>query len=179
MDTFDTETLSTTELGFEPVWNHLPATPSLLKSAEEGLQDLLNRIPDLEMQTRATLLSAEETLDTVRRAIEPFAAEDTGLANLAVRLEQAASSLDAAATTLNGALRRAKVGETTASIRNAAESVADAAHEATGLGSEIRQDLVAVRELVDSLSTFADHLERDPGALLRGRREAMPGERNP
>ncbi|MFQ5515052.1 MAG: MlaD family protein [Myxococcota bacterium] len=169
VDIFDPATLSTAELPFEPPPNYLPATPSLLKSAEEGLTDLLNRFPELEQQAMNTLHSAEETLDSVRAAVEPFAHEEAGVKNLLLRLEEAVASLDAAASSFDRALQGTDVAATTEAIRVAAQAVADAASEATGLGSELRDDLVVVRELLQSLNAFAEVLERDPGALLRGR----------
>ena len=56
-----------------------------------------------------------------------------------------------------------------ASIRQAADSVAEAADEATGLSGELRGELVPLREALQSVRALADTLERDPSAVLRGR----------
>jgi len=73
----------------------------------------------------------------------------------------------------------ADVGGTMKSIRAAADSVAEAAHEATGLGGELRDELLSLREALQSVRALADTIERDPSALLRGRSgEAGPRGRN-
>jgi paraquat-inducible protein B len=180
VDIFDPTQLTTPELPFQPAPNHFPSTPSVLKSAEEGLMEVLNRFPELEQQAIHTLQAAEEALQTARTAVLPFAEENTGLVNLVTAFEDAVASLDTAATSLDHELRTANVNATTAAIRGAADAVADAAHEATGLSGEMRDELLAVRELIRSLQALASHLERDPSALLRGRSsEPAPPTRNP
>ncbi len=168
VDIFDPEDLSSEELSFKPPWNHFPSTPSALKSAGDAVMEVLNRFPELEVQATAALEEASYTLSSIRAFIEPDEGEQ-GVAMLVARLESAAASLESAASSLDSAIRVADVGGTMASIREAADSVAEAAEEATGLGGELRGELVSLRETMQSLRALADTLERDPGALLRGR----------
>ncbi len=43
------------------------------------------------------------------------------------------------------------------------------AADASGAAIDLREDLVTLREALESVRALADYLERDPGALLRGR----------
>ena len=72
-------------------------------------------------------------------------------------------------------MKDAKVGETTGSMRDATQSVAEIAVQMSRLSEVLQADLVALREALESIRALADLLERDPGALLRGR--APAGER--
>ena len=176
VDIVDPDALSSTDLPFEPRGRHFPSNPSVLKSAEEGLMEVLNRFPELEQQATQTLAEAQATLSTLRRAVEPFTQEGRGMDRLAGRLEDAAASLEVVARSLDEAIRQAELGRTSAAIREAADSVADMAHEGTGLGGELRDDLVSLRETLAAVRSLADSLERDPAALLRGRTpDAGPG----
>ena len=168
VDIFDPEQLDSQELPFKPPWNYFPSAPSTLKSAGEAVMEVLNRFPEMEFQASIALAEASETFRSVRRFIEPKEGGE-GVAVLVARLEAAATSLEAAATSLDSAIRMADVGRTMASIRQAADSVAEAADEATGLGGDLRGELVSLRETLQSLRALADTLERDPGAVLRGR----------
>lgn len=169
IDRFDPDELLSPELPFEPPWNYFPSTPSRLKSVEEAVMEGLNRLPELEEQAAAALAEAEDTLASVRMLIEPLGEGEGGMAPLIAQLEEAATSLEAAAASLDRAIQQADLGGTSTSIREAADAVAEAAHEATGLGGELRDDLVSLREALQSVRALADYLERDPGALLRGR----------
>lgn len=178
VDIFDPDRLSSQELPFKPPWNYFPSTSSTLKSAGDAAMEVLNRFPALETQATAALEEASLTLSSVRSFIKPKEGEE-GVAVLVARLESAAASLEAAAMSLDSAITLADVGGTMKSIRAAADSVAEAAHEATGLGGELRDELLSLREALQSVRALADTIERDPSALLRGRSgEAGPRGRN-
>ena len=114
-----------------------------------------------------------------RILMEPLAHEDQGIIALVERLERAAVSLAGAAGGLETAVHEAEIGKTTSLIRTAATAVAEAAHEATGLESELRDSLVPLREALNSIRALADSLEHDPSALVRGRGpELAPGGGN-
>jgi len=62
----------------------------------------------------------------------------------------------------------AKLGATTASVRDTAASVGHAANGVGDAQEELQASLVALREALESVRTLADSLERDPSVLLRG-----------
>ncbi len=168
VDIFDPEQLDSQELPFKPPWNYFPSTPSTLKSAGDAVMEILNRFPELELEASIALAEASQAFRSVRTFIEPEAGGE-GVAMLVARLEGAAMSLEAVASSLDSAIRMADVGKTMASIRQAADSISEAADEATGLGGDLRSELVSLRETLQSVRALADTLERDPGAVLRGR----------
>ena len=179
VDIFDPDRLSSPELPFKPPWNYFPSTPSTLKSVEEAVMEALNRFPELEREITVALAQASQTLSSIRAFIDPNE-EGEGVAMLVARLEAAATSLEVAALSLDSAIQKADVGQTMTSIREAADAVGEAAHEATGLGGELRDDLVSLRETLHSVRALADTLERDPASLLRGRSPDLgPRGRNP
>src|SRR5439155_344728 len=74
------------------------------------------------------------------------------------------------AARVDKAIDEAKLGATTASMRDASASVGLAAAGVGEAREELQASLVALREALESVRTLADSLERDPSALLRGPR---------
>ncbi|KAA3606020.1 MAG: MCE family protein [Planctomycetota bacterium] len=70
---------------------------------------------------------------------------------------------------VEGELETAKVAETTAALRRTLDALTALAQEAGLLGEDLGSELKGLGEAVDALRALADVLERDPGALLRGR----------
>ena len=160
-DFFDPERYPPPRLPFEPPWNYVPSAPSTLKNVEEAAIELMNRLPLLADRAKDTLADLRKTLGSIDGLAAGLGAED-GSFNQAVR------ELRAAAMRVSRALDDAKLGATTASLR---DTVASVGHAATGVGDaqeELQASLVALREALESVRTLADSLERDPSVLLRG-----------
>jgi paraquat-inducible protein B len=162
-DFFDPERYPPPHLPFEPPWNYVPSAPSTLKSFEEAATEIVNRLPVLEDRTKDTLTDLRKTLG----AIDDLA---TDLGSENGSFNRALEELRAAATRIDKALDQAKLGATTASIRDTAASVGQASVGVGDAREELHDSLVALREALESVRTLADSLERDPSVLLRGPR---------
>jgi len=160
-DFFDPERYPPPRLPFEPPWNYVPSAPSTLKNVEEAAIEIMNRLPMLADRAKDTLADLRKTLGSIDTLASGLGAEG-GSFNQTVR------ELRAAAIRVGRALDEAKLGATTASVRDTAASVG---HAATGVGDaqeELQASLVALREALESVRTLADSLERDPSVVLRG-----------
>jgi len=160
-DFFDPERYPPPRLPFEPPWNYVPSAPSTLKNVEEAAIEIMNRLPMLADRAKDTLADLRKTLGSIDTLASGLGAED-GSFNQTVR------ELRAAATRVGRALDEAKLGATTASVRDTAASVGHAANGVGDAQEELQASLVALREALESVRTLADSLERDPSVLLRG-----------
>jgi len=160
-DFFDPERYPPPRLPFEPPWNYVPSAPSTLKNVEEAAIEIMNRLPVLADRARDTLVDTKKTLGSIDRLASDLGAED-GAFNRALR------ELRTAAARVDKTLDEAKLGATTASIRDTATSVGQAAAGVNDAKAELQEGLVALREALESVRTLADSLERDPSVLLRG-----------
>ena len=160
-DFFDPERYPPPHLPFEPPWNYVPSAPSTLKNVEESAVEVLNRLPLLADRAKDTLAYLRKTLGSIDRVAADLGAEDGSF-------NRALHELRAAAARIDRALDDAKVGATTASVRNSAASVEQAAAGVSDAREELQTSLLALREALESVRTLADSLERDPSVLLRG-----------
>ena len=85
--------------------------------------------------------------------------------------------LNAAAARVETALEEAKLGATTASLRETSDSVGHAAANVSDVREELSASLQTLRETLDSVRALSMTLERDPSTLIRGPRGdgAAPG----
>jgi len=174
VDFFDPDRYPPPPLPFTPPWNYVPSAPSTLRSLEQAAVEFANRLPTLGEQTSVVLLEGRETLGSVRKLSDELQGEQGHLMRLLARLE-------AAAATLETAVRDSQIGLTTSALRTASTSVTGAAngintgvvHVTTGVidvTDELRTDLVGLRETLDSIRALVESLDRDPSVLIRGRR---------
>src|SRR5207247_6928614 len=105
---------------FGPPWNYVPAAPSTLKNAEEAAIEILNRLPVLADRAKDTLADVKKTLGSIDRLAVDLGAED-GSFNRALK------GLHTAATRVDRALDEAKLGATTAYVRDKSASAGQAA----------------------------------------------------
>lgn len=171
VDFFDPETPAM-ELPFEPPENYFPSTPSRLKTIEVTLSELATELPNLVQEANRALRVASSTLDAVQTTLEPLASAEGPVFAL---LEESRNT----ARAVGEAVREARIEDTSQAMRQAAESVDALALEMGGVAEEFRDDLGAMREALEAVRALADYLERDPGALLRGRSEVSAPGRNP
>ncbi|MAF66759.1 MAG: hypothetical protein CMJ84_14010 [Planctomycetes bacterium] len=191
-------------LSFDPGDHYLPSVPSTLKNLEDGLNLIVEAVPQVTAELGALLrlsrerLEAVDTADLSRRtaalldlAHERLAALDTtrlteagiealaALRDLLRGLEAAdgplantASSWQAVARRLEGVLAEVDAAATAGSLREASAAVRGLARDAGGASSELARNLRSFREATEAVRALAELLERDPGALLRGRAQA-------
>jgi paraquat-inducible protein B len=162
-DFFDPVRHPPPKLPFEPPWNYVPSTPSTLKGVEESVVEILNRLPAVEGQAEEALGALHDTLASVDGLVAALRADDGSFQHLLVQLQRTAARLE-------GALKEAELGNTTASLRTSSGQVGDAAAGLSDAREELTASLIALRETLESVRTLADSLERDPSALLRGAR---------
>jgi phospholipid/cholesterol/gamma-HCH transport system substrate-binding protein len=149
------------QLPFPPPWNYVPSAPSTLKSLEEAAVDILNRFPAVEDGVAAAAADLRRTLTSIDTLAVGLNAEGGSFNQLLVQLR-------AAAAHAQSALDDAKLGPTTAALRDTSGSVGKAVVEVSDVRDELRASLVALREALESIRTLADSLQRDPSAILRG-----------
>jgi phospholipid/cholesterol/gamma-HCH transport system substrate-binding protein len=162
-DFFDVKRFPPPPLPFEPPWNYVPTVPSTLKSLEEAAVDILNRFPAVEDGVTLAAADLRRTLTSVDRLAVGLGSESGAFNQLLVQLHSAAAHAQSA-------LDDAKLGPTTASIRDTSGSVGQAAANVSDLRDDLRASLVALREALESIRALADTLQQDPSALLRGTR---------
>lgn len=160
-DFFDPERYPPPVLPFTPPWNYVPSAPSTLKSIEEAAVDILNKFPVIEDRAKDALVDLRKTLQSAERLTDALAAGDGSLNRLLVQLRGTAARIEAA-------LADAKVGPTTASIRENAGAVGQAAANVGDVRGELEESLAALRETLDAIRALADTLGRDPSVVLRG-----------
>lgn len=151
------------KLPFEPPWNYIPSAPSTLKSVGDTAMDVVNRLPELETRIAETLVTMNAALGSFDRFVTGLQSENGSFDRLLVQLR-------ATTTGVGDEIAAARLSETTASIRNAAGTVAIAANGFGEMQEDLQASLATLRETLDSVRTVADALERDPSALLRGPR---------
>jgi ABC-type transporter Mla subunit MlaD len=172
VDFFDPVRYQITRLPFDPPPNYIPAAPSTLKSLEDLVLEIMNRLPTLGEQVTATLDEATGALAAVRRLAASVQRKDGPFATLLVRL-------DGTAQRLERAIEEAQLGPTTQALREASSGVTGVTGGLGGLGDELAASLVALQETLESVRMLADSLDRDPSALIRGPRAdgAVPVKR--
>lgn len=157
--------------------------PSMATSARE-LVELLRtelqgaRLADVSRQLQGLLQRLDRTLqeveqkELVARGIDAVAslqkaATSIGDAASSLRDDQSPvgvtlAELRGLAQRLEAELAAAKVGETTAALRAAGQA-------AVGLGQDVQAEFAQLRRTLAAVENLMLVLERDPGALLRGR----------
>jgi phospholipid/cholesterol/gamma-HCH transport system substrate-binding protein len=162
-DFFDPVRHPPPRLPFEPPWNYVPSTPSTLKSVEDSVVEILNRLPAVVAQADEALGALRTTLASVDGLAATLQADDGAFNALLVQLRTTAARLERA-------LKEAELGSTTASLRSTSSQVGEAAVGVSDAREELAASLVALREALESVRALTDSLERDPSALLRGPR---------
>ncbi|MDP6539052.1 MAG: MlaD family protein [Planctomycetota bacterium] len=188
-------------LSFDPGDRYLPSVPSTLKNLEDGLNLIVEAVPEVTGELNAFLRVSRERLEALdtgelsrsatallELAHERLAALDTGrltaagvealeaLRDLLRGLEAAdgpvattAAGWLAAARRLEAVISEVDASATAGSLREASAAVTGLARSAGGTTNELARDLRAFREAMEAVRALAELLERDPGALLRGR----------
>ena len=163
----------------------LPATPSLFKGLLRQLTTSLNNISKIDFggisqDLRKTIQSADNLITSPKIAKTVSELEKSSV-NLTALLEKANGAFDAKdireilrevnklikeadglIKVAKADLRKAKVGETSKSFRNAANSISDAKETVNKLLLQIEITVASLNELINKIND-------DPSSLLRGK----------
>jgi len=145
-------------------------TSKLIEDVDTQL--LAADVPGLSARTKGLLDESSAAIAEMREIVRRLDAPEGPVRALIARI-------DAALATADAAVKDARIGETTASVRDTSESVTEIALQMSRLSEVLQADLIALREALDAIRALADLLERDPGALLRGRAPAGSRGGNP
>jgi ABC-type transporter Mla subunit MlaD len=147
----------------------------------EGVSAAVNTVLErFEAEVRAVdagALSRElrELLATYQRVGARFDAQDGGPIERAVAsLEAMTARTEELTRVTRDALVAAQLPETTSAFRETLRAYGGLAGDASLATTELRATLVQLEQTLRSAEAFLDYLERDPGALLRGRASASP-----
>ena len=171
-DFFDPVRYPPPRLPFEPPWNYVPSAPSTLKSIEEAAIDILNKLPAVEQGVTEAAADLRTALGSIDRLAVGLNAEGGSFNQLLVQVRTAAARVQVA-------LDDAKLGATTASLRDTSGAIGKAAVDVSDVREELRASLISLREALESVRVLADSLERDPSALLRGAHADAPHGKAP
>ena len=133
---------------------------SLMRTSE----DFLANVEDVSLvrEGSATMVQMRSTLDELEDLIAQLRGNEGPLYRVADRIDELGEDI-------GGILEDSRLPETTASIREASSGVGEAGDEAAQLAFRLQNDLDELRVTLAAIRHLAEMLERDPGALLRGR----------
>lgn len=156
----------------------------------QSLEDLLVRIDGLVVRADAKLadvdaraLSEEASIlmsrleETARRLNDLLRRTEAGEGPLGESLERIgslAARSEELVGTLQAALTDAQLPATTEALRETASTYTGLGSEAGTLVVEAEKTLALLREALEAIGALASYLERQPGALIRGRVPDQP-----
>ena len=171
----------------------IPARSSLMKSLEDNLQAIGNRLPEVVDRTISTMEKLELVLDDLHaqhvpaRVATTLGDLDTTVLDLqrlvrgvakAELPARAGRAIDELHETVAGTKDLvAKVGELATvlvSARRAFDAFGDLGVAAGGTTDQLDQTLRTLDEAAAALRDFVDALDRDPDMLVKGRAKAVP-----
>jgi ABC-type transporter Mla subunit MlaD len=188
LDFFDIGHYPAPVLPFEVPDNYIPTAPSMMKSLEDSLLLIANRLPEIAYQVSSIageidvivrdvnnrqiperIVSTLDTIDgflaTANRVVGDVDAK--GLSRSASR---ALDGVHGAAGRLDGILASIDRDDgLLASVERASDAVGDTLREADGLGGQLVDALESVQTSARSIRKLTEALEQDPEMLVKGR----------
>ena len=139
-------------------------TVSDLRAVLARIELTLDELEPARLSREALAVSEDlrATSGALRTTLESLTADTTSLGEMIASWNGLAGSIEAAVSA-------AKLGETSQAMRAAASSTEGLAVEASSLGTDMQELLAELSDTMRSLRLLSEYLERDPGALLRGR----------
>jgi phospholipid/cholesterol/gamma-HCH transport system substrate-binding protein len=176
------------ELAFPPDPRYVPARTSTIKSLEDNLQEIGQRLPDLVDRAVSTLTKLEGMLDELREGQVPrrIAEAVTGVGAAVADVRRLAQNLDraklgdrtaAVLDQFNGAVARLtavldQLGGNhglVASVRHATDSIGNLGAGASNTTAELERVLREIGEAAQSFRELVEDIDRDPDMLVKGR----------
>jgi phospholipid/cholesterol/gamma-HCH transport system substrate-binding protein len=178
VDFFEPARYPTLPLPFPTDGILISSVPSTLKGLEAALNEFLDQLPAYGKNIQLVLEEARGALAQLK-AVAGTMQDEKGPVQTLVR------RVDTAVSTIEGAVREAQLNQTAAAIRATAGSVSQASNtlghtagQYSGMSDQIEASLKGLRETLESVRALTTDLNRDPSALLRGKR-ADPGVEKP
>lgn len=169
VDYFDARRFPIQPLPFDPGPDYIPATPSTLKSIEEAVVDVGMQLPMLTMRASETLVRLTDAVERFETTLEPLVAQDGAVAKLLAQYQATGAEFQQLARSIEVEVQRARLGETTASVREAAASFTGLTADGAVLIEDASGTVSALQDTLESVRALADYLERDPSSIVRGR----------
>jgi len=158
--------------------------PAVLKEAKALFADMRGDLSAMQLQELASEarsvvqeldrrlqgLDDMPALSSARAAFDELTQTLAGLRDPQGRFQSMLASLDDAAAAAASGIAGADLTATAGSMRGAASEV-------RALGQELRRELGDLDRAIGSFRSLMELLERDPGALLRGRANTSPSGR--
>jgi hypothetical protein len=147
------------------------STESVIGNVGPGGDDLVKQIGGLVKDGRDIATAMRALVDRLNKSDGPVERAASSLVSLA---SDAGTLVDAAKEILSSsgvADTTAAIRETTVSVTDAAASFQTLARDLQPAATDLRETLSDLRAALRRIEELAGYLERDPGALLRGRPE--------
>ncbi len=196
LDFFDATRYPPPVLPFEVPENYIPAAPSMMKSLEESILLIADRMPELtaqmssiagavdvivrdvdDQQIPKRIVVSLDKLDALLTTTQQVVGEvdARGLsrnANLTLdSLTGVANRIDGVATRLDGVIVRIDDDDgLLSSVERASDAVGATLRDTDGLGGGLEDTLESVRTTARSVRMLTNALEQDPEMLVKGRR---------
>lgn len=121
--------------------------------ADPAIRSTIARVNDAAANLESTTAAIARTLDEKR------------MERMIAQVENALKGFDSLVDTVKGEADRAKIAESTASFRAAADAISERSREITNTLQKFNQ-------LMDSIRMLTDYLERDPNSIINGKKES-------
>ncbi|MEO1696537.1 MAG: MlaD family protein [Planctomycetota bacterium] len=145
------------------------AVNGLVGRVANDADELSNTVRGLGDDARATLEELRLALAEARVALNRVTADAGPIDRVVASVEDAAQRAGSLAGTAEAVLREGRLGETTASLRGAAGAAEGLSGELGAVTVELERTLVTLQSALRAAGRLADHLERQPSSILRGR----------
>ena len=121
--------------------------------ADPAIKSVIARVNDAAANLESTTAVIARSLDEKR------------IVHITELLENGLKGFDVLVNTMTEESRKAKISESAASFRAAADSISESRRE-------ISNTLQKFNQLMDSIRMLTDYLERDPNSLINGKKES-------
>lgn len=184
------------ELPFQVPDNYIPAVSSTMKSLEDSLVRVVQRLPEVVDQLEGILSKVDSilggfkdkelpdrlatVLDNANAVLGEAQTKMAGLDTSKLSKDASATlkNLDATVVRMNALLAHVDGDKgLLASATRASDALGDTVRGADGVGSQLENTLGAVEKAAKSIQKLAGALEKDPDMLLKGRGRGVEANR--
>lgn len=188
LDFFDARHYPPPRLPFQVPKNYIPSAPSMMKSLEDSILLIANRLPEITDQVSSIAGEIDVIVRDVsdRQIPERIVSTLDTMDGLLATTQKVIGQVDAKGlsrngnrtlVSVNGAAGRldeilARINQDDGlitSVERASDSVGDTLRDADGLGGQLVDTLESVQTSARSIRKLTEALEQDPEMLVKGR----------